>query len=595
MNCQEIMQIVDDQGPTRLSVAATSAAEAHIAGCAECALQVDMHRRLAALRTPPLAPSQIASWRAVAVSGAHVRHSQRKRSRLALVATMAAFAAAAALAVLRDVVPRKPDAATLPSEPQPVDIALQSVRSAGGVPDAADLSLVQARGPVDQNAVKQLPGSFTVLVLPLQHETEDLATRALGEEYYTGLLARLRQIPGLILVSQDQSTDARTEPVDFRLTVTSAYGKVPERFGGHEQWLQSLIAHAHRRGSASSYAQVMGLSIDPACGRPSSAKASVNPGCTPSGLIEIGIQQLRSYVFPPDSATMSQLRARFLDTAQPQSVRQQALTTLLDLGQRAAGEMDAELIRVIVHDAIANAAGSAQRVRLWRALRGQANAVLIQPLLEQSRLEIDDSVRLEVVGLLATDFRTDPVARSGLEQIAWSDPNPLVRKVAERAVSGDAPWRKYVVESVADTTLPLTKRLEPLAWMADLSGSRTADAGMEAEFAAVAREVFASGGIEALADVLTKAGNGPTRAASAALWARFSSVQHPAVVDLLLAGLGSAPDLIRISALERRRDDPRIEAALKNLAANHPDANMRQTITLMLSKPPISTSASTER
>jgi hypothetical protein len=573
MTCQELASILDERDLDRLPKAERLVAESHLAGCPQCTRDQELHVRLNALPIPPLSAERVSGWRAVALAGAGAGGRQRLRTRVIVVGTLVAIAAAAAM-----LVPHQNDEEGHPS----AVIPMHELQSPFGDPEAAVVNAADTTSGHghDQDssteaikAAAKLPapraaGAFTVLVRPLQIENDHPAAHAMGEEYYGQLLEQLRSIPGLVLVDEEGHAD-------FRLRVTSGYGKVPERFGSHEQWRQNLIAEAARPGGAGLFTQILGFGINPDCGRISPADLANVWSCTPAGMVNRGIQQLRRRVFPPDPATASRLQARFLDTSLAQGVRREALAELIELRQKAPESMDPDLIRAIITDAIANASDPSQRVHLWRALRGQAGSRIVQPMIANLRRETDDSVRLELVSTLAAEFSADPAARAELELIAKRDATMLLRKVAERALSGDA-WRDYVVSTVRDASLSAAQRFEPLAWMGETRWTRPADTGMESDLLAVAQKLFDDGDAVALAEVLTRASSGPNRQLSGVLQISMSSLQHPAVADFLIAAVTRQPDFSTFSLLGRHRADPRIEAALREMAASHPEAGVRQ-------------------
>jgi hypothetical protein len=92
----------------------------------------------------------------------------------------------------------------------------------------------------------------------------------------------------------------------------------------------------------------------------------------------------------------------------------------------------------------------------------------------------------------------------------------------------------------------------------------------------VALKLFDDGDAAALAEVLVQASSGPARPQSGLLQITMSSLPHPAVADFLIAIVDRQPDFSTFSLLGRHRGDPRIEAKLKDIAANHPDPNARQ-------------------
>ena len=88
---------------------------------------------------------------------------------------------------------------------------------------------------------------------------------------------------------------------------------------------------------------------------------------------------------------------------------------------------------------------------------------------------------------------------------------------------------------------------------------------MDAELIAISRQLLDEGEAIALAEVLTSASNGPTRPVSGVLQIAMSSLQHPAMADLLIAIVNRQGDFSTFSLLGRHRADPRVEAKLKDL------------------------------
>jgi hypothetical protein len=557
----------------------------HLADCPDCVRDHDLHQRLNSLPVPSLSAEWIAGWRAVALSDSRAGSRQRMRRPLVIVCTLVAVAAAAAMLVARMSGAPEQAVAEASSAPQSMTSAEQSpayvvpaesATPAGTAPVPAAPDKPLAAMPTEETREK----TFTVLVLPVQIEGEHPVARTMGEEYYAKLLGALRQIPGLALVEQERQENAAAKHVDFRLTITSAYGKVPDRFGGHEQWRQTMLVETFTLAEKNT---TMVFSNNPDCGRISLVDVASVWACSPAGLVETNIRQLRRNIFPPDPATARQLQARFIDATLPQGVRRQALADLLELRQRSPEPMDTQLIRVIIQDAIANATDPVQRVNLWRALRGQPSNVIVQFLVENLRRETDDKVRLEMVGTLVADFSKDPVARAELELVAKRDTNLLVRMVADRAISGEAAWRTYVVSAVKNANLPAAQRFEPLGWMVESKALRPSDTRMDLELAAITRQLMDDGNAVDLAEVLVGVGNAPDRAAGGTLQIMMTSVQHPAVADLLIAIVKKQADFSTLSLLGRHRSEPRIEEMLKEMAASHPNADVRRLAAAQLS------------
>ena len=187
---------------------------------------------------------------------------------------------------------------------------------------------------------------------------------------------------------------------------------------------------------------------------------------------------------------------------------------------------------------------------------------------------------------LATDFKDAPGARAALDWVAATDAKLLVRKVAERALSGDAAWRDYVVSSVKDTSLPVSGRFEALNWMLE---NRRSDSTMQATMTAVVPELL-QGGVGPLADVLVRARKekvgGLSGVTSVAMMELVSSTNHPAVPELLIACFDGMPGETTLYFMARHHEDPRIRNKLEEVAASYADEKLREKAASYLREPP---------
>jgi hypothetical protein len=241
--------------------------------------------------------------------------------------------------------------------------------------------------------------------------------------------------------------------------------------------------------------------------------------------------------FPVDPSLERQLQERFSDSTQTSAARRQALEELGRLANRRGAPLPPELMRSLI-------------------------AVAQQ--------EASDALPLDAVTLLATDFSTDAAALMALDSVARSDKNLLVRKIAEHTVSGSAPWREFALATLDDASLLPTQRLEPLVWAA------RADAN---EVVALVSALFDGGKAIALAGLLSEASSDPdSHDSTTRVLESIKRVRHPDTVDFWLASVERVTDYTRVSGLFPFQEDPRARRKLEEIAANHPDATMRERV-----------------
>jgi hypothetical protein len=456
--------------------------------------------------------------------------------------------------------------------------------------DAADQSLVAGPlAPVDGDtlqtsvveAVAAPTRSFRVLVQPLQLDTDDSASVASVQQYYESALNELRATRGLVLIVAGLST--QDTPADFRLSMTAQDARSTEILAGRARWQVVLKTESWQNNA---FHRV--LSIESAgtldlgsCPFPAELAVSM---CTPSGVAARNIEELRRSVFPSIPSTVEEAQAELRDSSRSAAERNQALLAMLSRSRSGDAPVNGDVIRGVL-DLIANTPDARQRASLWHQLRGQRHPDLVQPLIDASRNE-DDPGRLEVVTMLATDFKDAPEARAALDWVAGTDSRVLVRKVAERALFGDAAWRDYVVSSVKDESLPESERFESLDWMLE---NRSTDGKVLATLTAVAPDLL-DGGVGALADVLVDASKDTSGKlsglASIAMVEFMSSVNHPAVPELLMTCFDRMPGETTLYFLAQHHDDPRVHRKLEQVAADHPDPKLRARAAFYLREPP---------
>lgn len=427
MNCQELALVLDEQEVHQLPAAAREAAEAHLAVCQVCTRDHEVHQRLAALSIPTLSAARLAGWRTLGMSGAVVGE-RRQRARNRYIAAGALAVAAAAAAVLGMRVEPLPER-TVTMEPGPVAHAAPELPvPAEQVPPAvspAETVKVAAADSGRARPAPPAPASFTLLVQPLQIETEDPLVQAATQQFHAALIDELRRVPGLVMIGPDPAIDPETRPADFRM---SALGRAAAASNPDAQWDVMLRLHVFQGNRRVQPFRITGSAEE---------AATMAPGIA---------RMLQGMVFPADPSRAERLAARFFDATLPEAERRQALEELAslkvgDCPPTAAAQnclRRAPLSADQVHEALAMASGSGEpfeRAGILRILRGQRHPDLVQPLIEMAYRETSADVRLEAVTLLAEDFSTDAAARSALELVARDDELQAVREVAGRAVA----------------------------------------------------------------------------------------------------------------------------------------------------------------
>ncbi len=311
-------------------------------------------------------------------------------------------------------------------------------------------------------------------------------------------------------------------------------------------------------------------------------------GCSdPKGGAASQIDLMRQVVFPPDPALRRAQQARLLDRTLDPAERWKALQALRvsravvvpglsapRLTQEPQ-KIDKETLRGAL-DLLATAGNPLLRKQIWSALRGVRQPELIQPLIDASRLEASEPVRLEAVTTLAADYAEDEKARAALESVSQNDSQEITRMVAQRSLSGDAPWNEFVATRLLDANLPDAQRVEALTYMiASGQGQQM-------------RSLLDAKAVEALAQILPRtlaALPGPSSPATpeagslTTLTSWVVGVNQPATVDLLTGVLNSTSDpsirRMTVSGLARHRGDHRAKAALEEMAAHDIDPQLR--------------------
>ncbi len=456
----------------------------------------------------------------------------------------------------------------------PVEPATHAV----GKPLVADESPLPAAG--DTPVV--LP-SRTVLLRPLQVESENPEVQAALREFYSTFAAGLRTVPGLLLLQPDQAGESSEPHTDFRLTFVGSGDDGSAQIGAGFNEDGELTSRTRRQPATRTprkwevAIQVEGFRAQVARERAATkgkyatmlmimtggrlaadcrdARASQSPTCRPAALAASLVEQLHIKFLPADPELRRSLQARVLDAGQSFATRFDALELLAR--NTSGGDLGPEIIRAAL-DIVATAPNDYARRRVMDLLRGRGQPALLRALIDMSSLEPDTSLRTQALSILIADYKADPAARATLESAASNDPLPLVRQVAARALSGDAAWDEYVVATVKDASLTPAERFAPLAYL------------VQTDQKPAARKLLDDAVIAALVDVLPPLVDEQSAAglsSAVLLLAMLPDVNSPAVIDLMLASLDGARTFasraIIIDALYKHNEDPRVRSKLE--------------------------------
>lgn len=415
--------------------------------------------------------------------------------------------------------------------------------------------------------------TFTVLVQPLQLDTEGGVVESQVREYYNALVDGLRLVPGLVVVPPGAASLATT-PADFRITVSGEDAR-NEFTTGTGTWRVSLRTEERLDGD---YRPAVGGTIRVIVSM--NAKMCLegpDRDCGLAGMAADHVEQL-VYLFP-SSPALEELRARYRDEA---AALKQALSTPENiLRQRlpqppGATPVDADLIRQIL-DRIAVVPEPGPRAALWTSLRGQKYPEQLPVLMKALREEPADVVRQELITQLALGFAEDPAARDVLASVAEVEPQALPRHVAERALFGDGPWRVYASAALRDSRLSTAQRLDPLTWMLDVRQlyPRVGDT-----FTEVLPALLEGDGARMLAGLLSsrkkESANLLEALKTESYVARIGASNAQAAPDLLVAWFDVEQSEQALRLLAPHRDDARVRNKLEAIVAYNAEPVLRR-------------------
>ncbi len=463
------------------------------------------------------------------------RGATRRRSRVVLVGTVLAVAAAAALLVwqMSDVQGPRVESAANAVAPGPAAVAQDpAVQSESAVKEPA--ASAASPEPVPANVARQ----FSVLVLPLRQETQNLAGRAPVQALYAAMLEELRKVPGLTLRVPGESASAAGGRADYVLTIASLATNVtqsggvvmrsldgntrctenggPEIFCGTNPlgvtqrprgirmdmdydsegrisvfngasldspdgvvWVEMKVESPQL--AASQYTWPVGVEGPADQLGCSGSSGPRTPECmTPAQLAARQVRSLRLQVFPPDAAYQQQVLAQ-LGSSQDPTAGLLLSELLQGLARGGGSRLDNATIQALARYLRGQPAST--RASAWMALRQVSHPALIAPLVEALRHDTDRGVRLTALESLEVNYSTDPAVRSAFESIDRGDPDSVVRAKVRRALFGPAQWRDDVLATLPNTDLPYEARLAPL-----MAGSSTVSTQQEGNWRSVMQE-----------------------------------------------------------------------------------------------------------
>jgi len=603
MNCEEVMNILDNERIDRLDAGRRRQVDAHLAVCVDCARAWNLQAGLASLPDMAVPADFAARCRALIATGSRPSASRRVTSRMRLAGMFTALAAAAALVALV----LWPTAPTAPEHAPHIVETPAIAPIQGGVPDtptAALAATVAAEHPsaplftvrvelpdeteMERNEIRLSPALREAVRTERRVRASNPVRGQAVRSMYAAMFEELREVPGLRLAQPDSAEAIRSD-LEYRVWVSGDVVQILDSAVMRaDARLVPVAMQAERtrpagRGAAEIYSAFDSLAIDPqaAC----SGSEAVETRCQdPRGVARTLVRKLRQDVFPADSSVIGPLQARFKDASLDPAQRAAALEQLYRL-QLRAGSMgplrDADVVRAAIE--LAAMADPVLRAQIWRSLRGIGSPALLQPLLASLSQDPEDA-RLAAVETLSADFRDDPRVRPALEAVARGDARPLVRAVAERSLSGEEPWRRYVSASLQDRSLPAAQRMEALVYYLYPPGPTERTASNNPDYRKILNDMLGNdAALRAFAEALPDAGR--LRGNDRLLMSNVSyqSTRNPDITAMLLRILQADPEPNRRAVagdvLARAHvTEPGILDVLIKARDSDPDQSVRNTI-----------------
>jgi hypothetical protein len=389
-----------------------------------------------AMREPPadfedavMARVSAAAWRA------GQRGSRGVRRIVLMGAVFVVVSAAAMMAAWRAASPPEPQQVLVQpvmAVPQPTAAQVASPVVPAMVPQHPPAG-TSADDICAEAVATRAPTVYSVQVQPLRFETDDPAMQASVREYYGAMLELLKKIPGLALVpSGGSGIDAR--PVDYRITLIG----LPVMDTPNRELADPVVRQLVEKWTGSSFARFTDsqLSRRYDCVRIDGATppSPHEADCDIALLARMNVPalQLPSY---PTAAQAECSRAR---SAKVPPARSLMVDTTL------------------AKEFIDGLKGKPPTYRLssLSIFRNLLKPEMVPALVASLHQSTDEAFRAEVVNLLAAKFPQEPAAREALAAVAATNADTLQGHVAQRALTGEGPWRDYAMAAIRNTSLP---------------------------------------------------------------------------------------------------------------------------------------------
>lgn len=602
MNCQDVIGILDHVRLDRLEAADRRQVEAHVAGCAECAGVWNAQAALAALPDEPM-PAGLAKQCIAALTASVAGSSRAAGPGNRRIIIWGALTAVAAAAVTWLWLPRE----------MPQDPAAERLRRSGngtsaqlaGVANATQATGIEDTRPRPAEAVieeSMMDPRITVEVIaqdpapagqePLQATATDPFERQVRQSLQAALVEELRRIPNVQVVQQvprelvAPARHYRLQIAGFQMLGVD--GRPTRAEGRYNLALQAQEVKAGV--SIPSRPFPFAVAVDPLATCTSPDEPATRP-CDVATTAAFLVRRLRKQIFPADRTVIQPLQAGFRDFSRAPEERFQDFVELFRLQSRESGRHllgDPQVVDAAVE--LAGLMDSTHRAQLWRALRGNANPQLIDPLLASLQQDSREA-RIAAAETLALDFSGDPRVQSALDSVASADPDSMVRALARRGVSGEGAWQAYVLSSLKDSALPASRRVEGLLHVLYPPDTiQGISDGSPANYRQTLQELD-DASVTALAESFTRAeqlrkfpGNN--------LIGNFASThsRHPAVKKMLLTVLEQDSFALNRSvagealAVPHLISDPQVRQALARAVSNDPDARVRDYLRQVLDR-----------
>lgn len=516
---------------------------------------------------------------------------QRKPNRFILVSTILVVAAAAAMLTMQLRSTSAPRTAVVASD-SVIASAPAGMATSEVIAEVVDTSASEAAAPVPKSAEEQ---PYTVQVLPLQYGAEGVAKSPV-EAFHTAFLVELRRVPGLVLLLADSAEPDDDVAPDFQLVVRGFPSADASEFianvSGDTKGMVISKQKMRREGKEPGVGDIAYFvrgDISPPC---ASTAEKESPKCTgPEGRAADVVLRLRKGTFPADPSLRRLLLPQLVNASLSPRERLTALRELAGLKSRPSANgalptangalQDAAVIRGAM-DLAAATSDPALRAQIWRAMRGSRLPEVLQSAIAALGQDPSGAVRLQIILILQEGFSEDSRARGALEAASRGETRPMMRALAQRALTGDADWKEYVLKSLKDNSRSDAERLE--AFMYDLVPYESEPGGPVRISSQSMRALksYDDEAIQALADLLPKSPRlRDSEMILPMIMGELGSLDRPAVTSLLLglAENGAEPTVryAAVNHLGRRKADSRVRAALEKLSTEAADPQLRET------------------